>query len=62
MSTLSKIRKLTVSSIYCKTIFKKPIVKPKITISGDWVEKAGFEIGDKITISVSNNLLIIQKL
>lgn len=44
-----------------RTIFKKPIHKPKITISGNWLEKAGFQIGENITISVSDNLLIIQK-
>ena len=62
MSTLSKLRKLTVSSSFHKARWKKPTLKPKLTISGDWVEKAGFSIGDKVTISVSNNLLIIQKL
>jgi toxic protein SymE len=45
-----------------KYIANKAILKPKITITGDWLEKAGFEIGENITISVSNNLLIIQKI
>jgi toxic protein SymE len=61
MSTLSNLRKLTVSSSYHKARWKKPTFKPKLTISGDWVEKAGFEIGDKVTISVSQNQLIITK-
>lgn len=55
------LRKLTISSIYSKKIFKKPIFKPKINLSGDWLEKAGFEIGGQITVTVSKNLLIIQK-
>jgi len=62
MSTRSKIRKLKISSTYYKPQFKRPIFRPKLTISGDWVEKAGFNIGDAVTVSVSQNLLIIQKL
>jgi hypothetical protein len=61
MSTFFNIRKLTISSQYSKLLFKKPVHKPKLTISGDWMQKAGFEIGNKVTISVSENLLIIQK-
>jgi len=56
------LRKLTISSIYHKKILKKPTFKPKINLSGDWLEKAGFEIGGKITVTVSKNLLIIKKL
>jgi len=62
MNTHSKIRKLTVSSSYFKPQFEKPIFRPKLTISGDWVKEAGFNIGDAVTVSVSENLLIIQKL
>jgi hypothetical protein len=62
MATSFNIRKLKISSQYVRSVFKKPIHKPKITITGDWLQKAGFEIGENITISVSNNLLIIQKL
>lgn len=62
MSTSTNLRILTISSIYIKQIFKKPIFKPKINLSGNWLEKAGFEIGEKVTISVSKNLLIIKKI
>lgn len=59
MSTFSKIRQLTISSIFCKRQWKTSH-KPKLTLSGDWMQKAGFEIGSKVTISVSQDLLIIQ--
>lgn len=56
------IRKATISALCVKPRFMKSYVKPKITISGNWLKKAGFEIGEKVTISVSENLLIIQKI
>lgn len=61
MSTFFSIRKLKISSQYKKLLWKKPTHKPKLTLSGDWMQKAGFEIGESVTISVSENLLIIQK-
>jgi hypothetical protein len=61
MDTFFSIRKLTISSQYVKNLWKKPTIKPKLTISGEWMKKAGFEIGEKVTVSVSKNLLIIQK-
>lgn len=62
MPTFFSIRKLTVSSQYVSALWKKPTHKPKLTISGDWMKKAGFEIGEKVTVSVSQNLLIIQRI
>jgi len=62
MNTSINLRKLTISSTYRKRLWKKPVLSPKLTVSGEWMKKAGFEIGDKVTISVSNNLLIIQKI
>ncbi|MDR6844521.1 SymE family type I addiction module toxin [Flavobacterium granuli] len=62
MDTSFNIRKLTVSSRFVRALFKKSTHKPKLTISGDWMQKAGFEIGEKVTVSVSQNLLIIQKI
>jgi hypothetical protein len=61
MGTFFSIRKLTISSQYVRALWKKPTHKPKLIISGDWMKKAGFEIGEKVTVSVSQNLLIIQK-
>ncbi|MCW3465172.1 type I toxin-antitoxin system SymE family toxin [Chitinophaga nivalis] len=33
---------------------------PWLNLSGYWLEKAGFEIGDSITISVSHETLVIN--
>ncbi len=62
MSTFFKIRKLKISSFYTKPLWSKRKIKPKLILSGDWLQKAGFEIGENVTISVSQNLLIIQKI
>lgn len=32
---------------------------PKINISGAWLQTAGFEIGENVKISISNNQIII---
>jgi hypothetical protein len=62
MDTFFNIRKLTVSSQYVKNLWKKPTIKPKLTISGEWMKKAGFEVGEKVTVSVSQNMLIITRM
>lgn len=61
MSTFFKIRQLKISSLYANPRWSKSHFKPKLILSGDWLQKAGFEIGENVTISVSQNLLIIQK-
>jgi hypothetical protein len=61
MNTFFKVRTITISSQFQRFKFKNPIVKPKLTISGDWMQKAGFEIGEKVTITVKENQLIINK-
>lgn len=62
MSTFFSIRKLKISSQYKKLLWKKPTHKPKLTLSGDWMKKAGFEVGEKVTVSVSQNMLIITRI
>jgi toxic protein SymE len=62
MSTYFNIRKLKISSQFCKAIWKKPTHKPKLILSGDWMQKAGFEIGENVTITVNKNQLIITKI
>lgn len=62
MSTFSNLRKLKISSQYCKALWKKPTHKPKLILSGDWMQKAGFEIGENVTITVNKNQLIITKI
>lgn len=62
MGTFSNLRKLKISSKYAKALWKKPTHKPKLILSGDWMQKAGFEIGEIVSITVSKNQLIITKL
>lgn len=33
---------------------------PKLTLSGDWMKKAGFEIGQSVKIEIVKNQLIIK--
>lgn len=54
-------RKLTISSIFVKSQWKRSL-KPKITISGDWLKQAGFDIGKQIEIQIFENKLIIKPL
>ena len=62
MSTFFSTRKLKISSQYAKALWKKPTHKPKLILSGDWMQKAGFEIGENVTITVNKNQLIITKI
>ncbi len=55
-----KNRKYKISSRYVRAIWTSS-TKPKLTISGDWLQKAGFEIGDTVTVKVNNNELTILK-
>lgn len=45
--------------MFCKGQWKTSL-KPKLTLSGDWMQKAGFEIGDKVSVSVENEIITIQ--
>lgn len=55
-------RKLKITSQYVRSLYNMPIFKPKITISGNWLKEAGFEIGQNVSISVNKNELIIKKI
>lgn len=61
MDIFFKTRSLKISSQFVKNLWSKPTIKPKLTISGKWMQEAGFEIGQEVTISVSKNLLVITK-
>lgn len=61
MAMFFKNRFLTISSQYSKNLWKRNTRKPKIIIAGDWMAKAGFEIGSKVIVSVSENVLVIKK-
>ncbi|WP_445458432.1 SymE family type I addiction module toxin [Flavobacterium sp. HNIBRBA15423] len=52
------MRKRKISYLIAKAQFKRSM-KPKITISGDWLTTAGFEIGAQVDIKVFKNKMII---
>jgi len=54
-------RLLTVSAQLVKNRWTKSI-NPKLTLSGNWMEKAGFKIGEKVIIVIEEDTLIIKKL
>lgn len=54
-------RILTISAQFVAPKWKKKHFKPKLTISGNWMQNAGFEIGEKVKIEVFENKLIITK-
>ncbi|MQP63352.1 type I addiction module toxin, SymE family [Flavobacterium sp. LMO6] len=56
-----KSRTAKISYLLAKAQFKRSL-KPKITVSGDWLEMAGFKIGAEVEIQVYKNKLIIQPL
>lgn len=60
MSTKTS-RTAKISYLLAKAQFKRSL-KPKFTLSGDWLQKAGFEIGAEVTIQVQKNKLIIEPL
>lgn len=55
-----KNRILTISSLFRKRKWQKPVHYPKLTITGKWLEEAGFNIGDKINLEIVNNKIIIS--
>lgn len=60
ITSIKEKRTFTISSIFVKSTWKRSI-KPKLTLSGDWMQKAGFEIGEKVKVTVKNKKLIIEK-
>lgn len=57
---IKSVRTVKISSLITKNRWSKTH-KPKITLSGVWLAHAGFQTGDKVTIIVSDNRLIIEK-
>jgi len=57
---ISKVRKLKVSAVMVRGRWTKSI-KPKLTLSGDWMKEAGFTVGSQIQIEVLNGTLILKK-
>ena len=61
MATFINERKIKVSSIFVR-LNRKMTKKPKLSFSGNWLRNAGFNIGEKVSITVNDNQLIISKL
>lgn len=62
MNISFKSRTLKISSQFVKNLWSKPTINPKLTLSGKWMEEAGFLAGEKVNIEVSQNTLIITKI
>jgi toxic protein SymE len=56
-----KSRTAKISYLPTKAQFKRSL-KPKITLSGNWLQNAGFKIGANVEIQVQKNKLIIINL
>lgn len=61
MVTFFSMRIFTVSAILRKAKWSKSF-KPKLTLTGDWLKDAGFGVGEKVTVQISANQLIITKI
>jgi len=61
MSTFFKTSQITVQAFFAKAQFKTSI-KPRLTLSGDWISKAGFEIGDTLKVETINGKITISKI
>jgi len=57
---IKKNRSVRVSYLFAKAQFKSSL-KPKITLSGDWIAKAGFDIGEELAIQVEHGKITILK-
>ena len=52
-----KERKLTVHYIYCDPCQKKPY--PFIRLQGRWLERLGFAVGDKVSVTAGERVIVI---
>ena len=55
-------RTLRVNALYGQTATGQKYVTPEIWLHGEWLEKAGFEVGDTIGIEIHQDELRILKL
>jgi hypothetical protein len=54
----AKNRKL--GSIARKNVYRQYKFHPALQLAGCWLEKAGFAIGQQVTVTVSNGKIIIE--
>lgn len=58
---LIEIRRLTVSAVYMNVGYRKNDYASRIMLLGKWVRKCGFNEGDKLTISIYQNRIVVEK-
>ncbi|MCT4171492.1 hypothetical protein HZP56_00695 [Elizabethkingia anophelis] len=59
---LIEMRRLTVSAIYMNSKgYNKNDYASRIMLLGKWVRKCGFNEGDKLTISIYQNRIVVEK-
>ena len=54
-----QIRYLKLNTIY-RPGFQTPKIVPELRLCGNWLEQAGFEPSEYVTVTVMNGLLIIR--
>ena len=55
-------RQLTVKYLHQPRAYSCYVQVPFINIAGIWLAKAGFNIGDKVAVEVSDKKLVIKRL
>ncbi|WP_322545105.1 SymE family type I addiction module toxin [Elizabethkingia miricola] len=58
---LLEMRRLTVSAVYMNEGYRKNDYASRIMLLGKWVRKCGFNEGDKLTISIYQNRIVVEK-
>ena len=58
---LIEIRRLTVSGVFLNDGYRKNDYASRILLFGKWVRKCGFNEGDKLTISIYQNRIVVEK-
>ncbi|PSL42388.1 type I toxin-antitoxin system toxin SymE [Chitinophaga niastensis] len=61
MKNENKTRHLTVNYIHQERTYDSKLVSC-ISLAGVWLENAGFIVGDKVTVQVENNRIVISNL
>ena len=59
MKNTNKTRHLTVNYLHQERTYDSKLVS-RISLAGVWLEDAGFTVGDKVTVQVENNRIVIS--
>jgi len=57
---INSVRSLKISASLVRNKWSRT-TKPKLTLTGDWMQKAGFSIGMQVIIEVEADRLIIKR-